>query len=148
MSENIKIFDRAVLFYADKLYKEFPVCINLNLYEDKEEETFLDIRVNKTKLLFILSETLFWLQENNFLTFEKPDKRSLVNNIEPQCNFLCVRLTAKGVTILKTPPSSLTKESLGEVIGEKLQTAIKEKLYSKIGDTVTDLTIKLASNVF
>ena len=143
MSEdNIKNFDAIVLYYADLLYKSFPKCIEINIYEEMQKDEFKHMYKNEEDLQVMLAETLLWLEENNFLNFETPKERAY--RVTDNVFFGCVRLTAKGLVILKSPPTSIdTKESLGNQMAK----ALKEQGVTKIAQVGTDLAIKLATNL-
>jgi hypothetical protein len=90
----------------------------------------------------MIGETMYFLQENGFVNFTTPGKRAY----RPEDNvfFGCVRLTAKGLAILKSAPSTVqTKES----IGSEIKTAMKQNAITKITELGTDLAIKLATNL-
>jgi len=130
-NENIKKFDATVLYYADLLYSSFPKCIEINIYDEVAKDEFKDMYKNKEDTQVLISETLLWLEENGFLKFETPQ-------------IGCIRLSAKGLVILKSPLTSIdTKESLGS----QVSTALKEKGAIKIAELGTDLAIKLATNL-
>ena len=142
MKDNIKRFDATVLYYADMLYKSFPKCIDINIYDEMKKEEFKNLYKETEDIQILISETLLWLEENDFLKFETPTKRAYRS--EDNVFFGCVRLTAKGLVILKSPPTSIdTKESLGAEVSK----ALKEKGIIKIAELGTDLAIKLAINL-
>ncbi|WOE69111.1 hypothetical protein RZR97_08315 [Hydrogenimonas thermophila] len=149
--KNIELFDIAVLHFADKLYKNFPVCVNVDMYEEIKKEPFASVRMDEFKKALILSETVFWLEENGFLKFEHNTNRLNPSNLEPIPSqfFDCMRLTAKGLSILKAPPKAIEKkESMGEKIANDLQVAVTQKTLSKISDIAADFITKLALNMF
>ena len=141
-NENIRNFDAVVLYYADLLYRSFPKCIEINIYEELQKDDFKHMHDNDIDTQVLLAETLLWLEENNFLKFETPKERA--HRITDNVFFGCVRLTAKGLVILKSPPASIdTKESLGVQMAK----ALKEQGVTKIAQVGTDLAIKLATNL-
>ena len=149
--KNIELFDLAVVYFADMLYKNFPICVNIDIFEEVKKEPFSSIRMEEFQKALILSETLFWLEENGFLRFENSTNRLSLSNSEPIPSqfFDCARLSAKGLSILKSPPKTIDKkESLGEKISHDLQTIIAQKTLSKVSDIVSDFIVKLSTNMF
>ena len=139
---NIQSFDTTVLYYSDLLYKSFPRCIEINVYEEVTKEPFEQMYKDTMETQTLISETLLWLEENDFLRFTTPSERSY--RLEDNVFFGCVRLTAKGLAILKSPPPSIkSKDSLGN----RISSALEEKGVSKIADLGTDLAIKLATSI-
>jgi len=147
--KNIELFDIAVVHFANVLYENFPICIDINIYEEVQKEPFASLKEEDLTKRLVISETLFWLEENDFLKFEKPTQREpFTMPHDPYPFFQCVRLTAKGLTILKSPPKTIEeKQSLGDKMQEQMQTALTQKLFDKLSDVVIDFTMKLASGM-
>ena len=72
MMTNIQLFDLSVLYVSNMLYKNFPKCIDINLYEEVEKEHFKNAHYKEDEKLTVISETIFWLYENDFLAFSTP----------------------------------------------------------------------------
>ena len=130
---NIDTFDVMTGYILGDLYENFPICIKINL------EIFLnenDKCENTDKNKLILSETLFWLRDNNFLTFITPEEKevSFFDGVKPFPEFSCVVLTAKGLDVLKKVPSQI-KERKG--VGEFLMEATKKGTMENISELVS-----------
>jgi len=139
--KNIRFFDACVVFVANKLYSEFPRCVDVNTYEAMEDEYFKALDFCSDKEI-VMTHTLFWLKENGFLTFTEPcGQPDNANDCTEQ--FTCVRLTAKGFSILKSPtPKSVnggSKNSLGSVI----QNSIIDKGMNKAVDAAFSIVSSL-----
>ncbi len=42
--KNIELFDIAVVHFANVLYENFPVCIDINIYEEVQKEPFASLK--------------------------------------------------------------------------------------------------------
>jgi len=140
--ENIINFDKTVLYFSEMLYKSFPRCIEIDVYVELKKEMFQRMYKDETDRQVLIAETILWLEENDFLKFETPQERAY--RITDNTFFGCVRLTAKGLAILKSPPKSINST---ESLGSKISTAMQEKGIAKITELGTDLAIKLATNL-
>lgn len=140
--KNIELFDLMVPYLASVLYEAFPLCIDLNLYKLLENDEIKRAGVDDDKKLLILSEAMFWLEENRFLRFSAPTKRSDTDVAYPA--FSCVRLTAKGVGILKETPSSIMSEP---TIGDKISESVKKKIVEKVPELSITLIRKIGESL-
>lgn len=137
--KNIDTFDILTGYILGELYESFPICkeINLELFLINNES--ID---NTEKNQLILSETLFWLRDNDFLTFpipeEKPLRRHTGAMAYPQ--FSCIVLTAKGLAVLKKVPKSVDRKDkdkgLGEHIIDVVKMGTKEQLSNLVGSVL------------
>lgn len=136
--KNIDIFDIFTGYVLGELYESFPICIEINLQDFIKKTDGID---NTEKNQLILSETLFWLQDNNFLDFpipnEKPLKRFDGALAYPQ--FSCVVLTAKGLEVLKKVPKSLNdkEKGMGEHLMEAAKTGTKHAISELVGSVLS-----------
>ncbi len=139
--KNIRFFDACVVFIANKLYEEFPRCVDVDTQEVMGDEYFKSHEFCSDQEL-VMTHTLFWLKENGFLTFTEP-KGQPASQDECTVLFSCVRLTVKGFTILKSPPpesmNNNTKNSLGSVI----QNSVIDKGMTKAVDTAFGIVSSL-----
>ena len=133
MKSNVECFDYCVLIIANELYHRFPICGDLEPYElikndnliarcgvgkKSQNQSGAEIS-NQERLVTIMGQTLFWLQENGFLDYNsEPEHR----DYSVLSVYSCVRLTAKGLLVLKSTPDSLKGAvTLGEHIGKTLR---------------------------
>ena len=138
---NIRFFDACVVFVANKLYSEFPRCIDINTYEAMEDDYFKALELCSDQEL-VMTHTLFWLKENGFLTFTEPDyQRKNENDCTEQ--FTCVRLTVKGFTILKSPPPKSMKNNTKHSLGSVIQSSVIDKGMNKAVDTAFGIVSSL-----
>lgn len=136
--KNIEFFDVCVVHIANRLYHEFPRCIDMDIYEELDHKYFAKIEDFDERAL-ILSHTLFWLSENGFLAFTQPEKRPSHSD-EAYPIFMCVRLTAHGLLILKSPPTSIKRhESIGEGLGNALRNVVAEKATGMAVDIIVGI---------
>ena len=119
MNENIKIFDTFSTSIFQKLYKNFPLCIVIVPSDEIKE--FKEFKTSCDDLEIIFSESMYWLQSNDFIKFSYPKER--VETPVAISEFNCVELTLKGLNILKSPtPQTLhNKRTLGEDILDKFK---------------------------
>lgn len=144
---NVPLFDISVLHIANRLYASFPVCIHLKTYDEIVNIPWQTNTPEELKAL-VFSETVFWLEENKFLSFSGHEGRLKIadDTAEPSSSFACVRLTAKGVNILKSPPASLkTRESFGDKLAKGLKDAVTKEATSKIAELGTEFVASLGS---
>lgn len=138
--KNIESFDKCVGYVLGELYENFPICVRINLKEFLQKNKH---DVNDKEEL-ILSETLFWLRDNNFLIFTHPEEKDVSHFQEVRAfpQFTCVVLTAKGLDVLKKAPKSIKEnKGIGEHIMEAVNTGAKEQLSNLVG-TVLSTAIK------
>lgn len=139
--KNIEFFDVCVVHIANRLYEAFPRCIDVEVYDELQEEHFVHID-HKDERALIFTHTMWWLQENGFLLFSEPSSRPNLSD-QPESLFTCVRLTAHGLLILKSPPQSIQKH---ENIGEGLKTALRSIGPEKIAGASVDLIVGLGTS--
>ena len=142
---NIRHFDTAVIYMADKLYAAFPVCLNIKTYNEIDKIHW-DGDIDRELKALMLSETIFWLEENGFLNFSKNDGRLKIKDDtpEPSTSFTCVRLSVSGLNLLKSPPPSLeTKESFGEKISRGLKEAVSKQASNMMAELGTEFVASL-----
>ena len=133
--KNIETFDKCVGYVLGELYENFPICItiNLKLFLEKNKHDVND------KEELILSETIFWLRDSDFLTFSNPLEKDVTHFQEVRASpqFTCVVLTAKGLDVLKKVPTSLKEnKGMGEFILEAVNTGAKETLSGLVGSVL------------
>ncbi|WP_281952008.1 hypothetical protein [Nitrosophilus kaiyonis] len=136
--KNIELFDIYVGYIFNKLYDDFPVCKDFDTTKCVKEINGATANIDTKRKEYVFSETLFWLKENGIIEIEKPHQRTITigTGLEPFPYFTCVRLTAKGLAILKKVPDSISdKKTIGEEITEAVKNGFKER--------VTDM-VKLA----
>ena len=129
--KNIELFDIYVGYIFNALYEDFPVCKDFDTPKCVKEINGQTADIETRRKEFVFSETLFWLQENGIVEIEKPDRRLITigSGLEPYPYFTCVRLTAKGLAILKKTPQSIsTDKTLGEEITEAVKNGFKERI--------------------
>ena len=150
--DNIKLFDVYSSYIFEKLYKNFPKCVNFEDIDkivltlekkDKSIQSLTEEMELKEKNI-IFSETMLWLTNNGFIDFKtsQPDSKRPVQPV-PYSFFMCVSLTIKGLNLLNSPkPKSLNKtKKLGEEIYEK----IKQGSFIEAGKILTDGMFEFAS---
>lgn len=140
MQRNIKCFDFCTLVIADVLYRNFPIAIDLepNNILTPEDKQYIqnckgviqaDIENSyETEIEIIFSQVIMWLHENEFLIYNAEHHDRNCNAISL---FRSVRLTAKGLLILKQTPKSLKKGQLGELITNGLKNGLKQAVQSE-----------------
>ncbi|MEM4958769.1 MAG: hypothetical protein QXX12_02720 [Nanopusillaceae archaeon] len=116
--KNMELFDLYAAKVFATLYETFPE--RTNLYLSQITKTDIDPEEPLSKEAQIARETILWLKENNYLTF-RSDEFFL---------FTEVRLTEKGLSLLKRPESLKGEKSFGERLIGALktggETALKE----------------------
>jgi hypothetical protein len=130
--KNIESFDKCVGYVFGELYENFPICVSINLKQFLQKNKH---DVNDKEEL-ILSETLFWLRDNNFLVFTHPKEKDVSHFQEVRAfpQFSCVVLSAKGLDVLKKVPKSIREgKGIGEHIMEAVSTGAKEQLSTLVG---------------
>lgn len=121
--KNIEMFDIYTAKVLAKLYKNFPlkididVCDMLGLIIDQEN-------MQVPKECDILNDTIAWLQESGFIYFEGSHVYG----------FSRVVLSAKGLEVLKSTPSSITpRDGIGESLKDVLTQGKKESIRQVVG---------------
>lgn len=139
--KNIKFFDACVVFIANKLYEEFPRCVDMDTSITLSDDYFKAYRVLRDSEL-VMTHTLFWLKENGFLTFTEPKGQP---TSQDECNiyFSCVRLTVKGFTILKSPPPECMEENTKQSLGSVIQNSVIDKGMTKAVDSAFGIVSSL-----
>ena len=129
--KNIELFDIYVGYIFNALYEDFPVCKDFDTPKCVKEINGATADIDTKRKEFVFSETLFWLKENGIVEIEKPQNRLIAMNVglEPYPYFTCVRLTAKGLAILKKTPESISdKKTIGEELTEAVKNGFKERI--------------------
>jgi len=140
--KNIELFDLLIPYLANDLYERFPLCKDIILKNILENREIKEVDITYEQKELILSEALFWLEENNFLKFEAPSQRAGADIAYP--SFTCVRLTATGINILKTTPDAIREtRTIGEMLHDTVKRQIVEKtpeigfsIMKKIGESL------------
>ena len=138
---NIDRFDRLTGAVFAKLYKSFPVGVDLDVMEfskvilpsEDDDELFCQIFSQDE----FFNSTVVWLRDAGFITFSNT---TLDNNMAYQC-----RLTAKALQVLKSTPESVGGVTLGGQLGnavtqgtmEALKTVANEALSRGVGFVLT-----------
>ena len=136
--KNIELFDLLIPYLASELYEAFPLCKNINLANILENEELKNVDLPEKEKVLILSEAIFWLEENSFLLFSAPSKRPNTGVAYPA--FKCVRLTAKGINILKSTPSSMIND---KSIGQKINESVQKQIINKVPELAFNLLQKI-----
>ncbi len=131
--DNIKLFDAYTAYVFQKIYENFPKCINFEpLKELKNIQDTTNFSEEEKGIIFC--ETMLWLEENGFLKIKNkipPTDRPL----EPMLyqGFYCVRLTIKGLNLLSLPkPKTFDKK-----VGEEIISKVKQGLFTEAGKIIT-----------
>ena len=131
--ENIKLFDMYAGYAFEKLYKSFPLCIELIPNEELIQIHNKDT-IDENKALVFCS-TLLWLEKNGFIRIASttPQNRSAVIPMV-YSDFMCVELTLNGLNLLTSPtPQTLNKKSVGDEIAQK----VKSGMFTEAGKIAT-----------
>jgi len=141
--KNIEFFDVCVAHIANRLYDDFPRCVDISTDKETNHPYFENVKLFKDRAL-IMTHTLFWLRENGFLEFTEP-KGKPTGRDECTEMFYCVRLTSKGLMILKSPPQSIESH---ETIGEALGTSLMKSAADKGATMAVEIVSALATGAF
>jgi len=154
--QNITFFDACCSYVFDKLYKNFPLCVDFKPEEDieiiieeivKYPERVIELDDEKKKKIF--STTILWLERNGFVRVHSTEP-SNKNPIIPLVyrNIFCVELTIKGLNLLTSPiPKSLNKrKKLGDEIVEKVKQGAFLEAGREIIEAMFEFSIKRMTN--
>lgn len=134
--KNIELFDTFTGVILKELYENFPVCLDIKVDQMVADNNEGLENVERDRKELILSETLFWLQDSEFITFKAPDGKMFTYDGHQRSNFfMCCVLTAKGLEVLKKIPKRLDS-SKQKSIGEELIEAVKAGAKKQISDVV------------
>jgi hypothetical protein len=136
MTENIKLFDGYSAYIFNQLYQNFPKCINFEPIKEIQN-THDNTEFSEEEKGVIFSETILWLEENELLKIKTKIPHSQ-RPVEPILfhQFLCVRLTIKGLNLLTSPkPKSIDKK---QKLGEEIIQKVKQGLFVEAGKLVTE----------
>ncbi len=132
--ENIKIFDAYAGYIFEKIYKNFPLCVDFAPYKEIEAVDAAPGEEIERKVL-IFCATILWLERNGFIriAMSEPTNRNAVVPLIYR-NFMCVELTIEGLNLLTSPaPKTLDKKSVGEEIVKK----VKSGMFTEAGKIAT-----------
>lgn len=103
--KNIDIFNEFVAKIFNKLYDEFPIGVDIEVcnFINKEINPF---SLEVPKECKILENTFYFLKDEGFITYKEGNNHY----------FLDVRLTSKGLALLKRTPKSIGKNSFIDTI--------------------------------
>jgi len=131
MNDNIVIFDLMAASLFQTLYEAFPKCETV-IPERIVKELGKDLdrfEISFDEKTTILSETLFWLGANGFISFAYPKERPEIPTSITQ--FDCVELTLKGLSLMKSPlPRTV---ATGRTTGDEIIDKFKSGLVSEAG---------------
>ena len=119
--KNIEIFDKQVAVIFAKLYENFP---------DKIDIECSKILPNSDENNKYCDGTISFLEENELISIEE----KLIGN-----GYIGVRLTMKGLKILKQTPKSISED---KTIGEKIVSNIKDGAVSFAVNLLNDTVLK------
>jgi len=150
MQENIKLFDTYSSYIFEKLYKEFPICVD---FKPLEEVKIIDDEIIQNTILIdldlaqkakIFGASIMWLERNGFIAVKMTEPNNK-NPIKPMIysNIFCVELTIKGLNLLTSPaPKALNKhKKLGDEIVEK----VKQGAFLEAGREIIEAMMEFAS---
>ena len=126
MNDNIQVFDLMAAKILERLYLDFPRCINLITENElrNSAEQLSRFKLDSATEGTLYSETLFWLKSNGFIRFAYPTQRPETPTAIPE--FSCVELTLDGLKLLKAPaPKTIQNgKTLGDEIAEKFRNGL------------------------
>ena len=149
MQNNVKIFDIFSGFIFDKLYSNFPKCIEIVVDEDVHKARAKDnsLKVicenfSQSEMNIIFSETMLWLTNNGFIRFKtsQPDRKRPAYPMEYTA-FYWVELTINGLNLLKSPPPKTLSQTS---VGDEIVASVKNGAYSEAGKIVTSAIFEFA----
>lgn len=148
--DNIKLFDTYSSYIFEKLYKNFPICVD---FKPKEEIKIIDEEIIQHTMLIDLDEeqkakifgaSIMWLERNGFIAVKltEPNNKNPIHPII-YFNIFCVELTIKGLNLLTSPaPKTLNKtKKLGDEIVEK----IKQGAFIEAGREIVEAMFEFAN---
>ena len=145
---NIKLFDTYASYIFEKLYKNFPLCVDFNPRVEVKNLN-IDNEIDDEEKAKIFSASMMWLERNGFISV-KMTEPSNKNPIKPMIysNIFCVELTIKGLNLLTSPaPKTLNKhKKLGEEIVEKVKQGAFLEAGREIIEAMFEFTIKRIEN--
>ncbi len=129
MSKNIKIFDTQVTLILSEAYKVFPKSFDLDI---DDLENFLKSSRSKISLeehQEYCGDTMLFLEKNGFIEI---GTKTLGGG------YIDVRLTLKGLTLLKQQPKSISDEpSVGEMASKKIKEGLIDSAIAIITNALT-----------
>ena len=153
MKNNIKLFDSYAGFIFNKVYSNFPKCVEINVTSDiqsaRESDNTLKIEcenISDEEQNIIFTETIFWLTRNGFINYKtsEPDNRRPIEPM-PYRMFYCVELTINGLNLLSSPTPKTFKVNS---VGDEVIDSVKKGMYSEAGKVVTRAMFEFALKKF